>query len=117
MRWVAVFAVLAATPAELQNQAVALAGCIAGAAPVDDVRVMLAAARSVDVDVKIAPCSAEIVGASLPGIERFIASATIEARRPGAARARARAADPGAAYDHLARAMAGCRTAPASSSR
>ena len=74
----------AAIPVELHDQAAALAGCIAGAAPLDDVRAMLAAAGFVDVDVKIAPRSAEIVGAWLPGIERFVASATIEARKPGA---------------------------------
>lgn len=73
----------AAIPVELQNQADALAGCIAGAAPLDDVRTMLAAAGFVDIGVKIAPRSAEIVGAWLPGIERFVASATIEARKPG----------------------------------
>jgi hypothetical protein len=33
--------------------------------------------------VKISPRSAEIVGDWLPGVERFIASATIEARKPG----------------------------------
>ncbi len=70
-------------PIELQNQAAALAGCVAGAAPLDDLRAMLAAAGFVDVEVKIAPRSAEIVGAWLPGIERFVASATIEARKPG----------------------------------
>ena len=72
-------------PVELQTQAAALAGCIAGAAPLDDVRAMLASAGFVDVEVKIAPRSAEIVGAWLPGIERFVASATIEARKPGGA--------------------------------
>jgi len=70
-------------PAELQNQAAALAGCVAGAAPLDSVRAMLATAGFVDVAVMIAPRSAEIVGAWLPGIERFVASATIEARKPG----------------------------------
>jgi arsenite methyltransferase len=70
-------------PAELQNQAAALAGCVAGAAPLDSVRAMLATAGFVDVAVTIAPRSAEIVGAWLPGIERFVASATIEARKPG----------------------------------
>jgi SAM-dependent methyltransferase len=70
-------------PLELQHQAAALAGCIAGAAPLDDVRAMLAAAGFVDIEVKIAPRSAEIVGAWLPGIERFVASATIEATKPG----------------------------------
>ena len=72
-------------PAELQNQAAALAGCVSGAAPLDDVRAMLAAAGFVDVAVTIAPRSAEIVGAWLPGIERFVASAVIEARKPGVA--------------------------------
>jgi SAM-dependent methyltransferase len=70
-------------PLELQNQAAALAGCVAGAAPLDEVRAMLAAAGFVAVEVKIAPRSAEIVGAWLPGIEKFVASATIEARKPG----------------------------------
>lgn len=70
-------------PAELQNQAAALAGCVSGAAPLDDVRAMLAAAGFVAIEVTIAPRSAEIVGAWLPGIERFVASATIEARKPG----------------------------------
>ena len=72
-------------PRELQDQAAALAGCIAGAAPLDDVRAMLTAAGFVDAAVTIAPRSAEIVGAWLPGIERFVASATIEARKPGGA--------------------------------
>ena len=69
-------------PLELQNQAAALAGCVAGAAPLDAVRAMLATAGFVDVTVTIAPRSAEIVGAWLPGIERFVASAMIEARKP-----------------------------------
>jgi SAM-dependent methyltransferase len=72
-------------PVELHDQAAALAGCVAGAAPLDDVRAMLAAAGFVDVDVTIAPRSAEIVGSWLPGIERFVASVTIEARKPGGA--------------------------------
>jgi ubiquinone/menaquinone biosynthesis C-methylase UbiE len=69
-------------PAELQNQAAALAGCVAGAAHIDDVCAMLARAGFTDVVVKIAPRSAEIVGSWLPGIEKFVASATIEARKP-----------------------------------
>jgi len=70
-------------PLELQNQAAALAGCVSGAAPLADVRAMLAAAGFVQVEVTIAPRSAEIVGSWLPGIEKFVASATIEARKPG----------------------------------
>ncbi len=71
-------------PIELQNQAAALAGCVAGAAPLDEVRAMLVAAGFTNVEVKIAPRSAEIVSAWLPGIEKFVASATIEARKPAA---------------------------------
>lgn len=70
-------------PVELQNQAAALAGCVSGAAPLADVRAMLAAAGFVNVEVTISPRSAEIVGSWLPGIENFVASATIEARKPG----------------------------------
>jgi SAM-dependent methyltransferase len=72
-------------PAPLHEQAAALAGCIAGAAPIDEVRALLAAAGFTDIEVRVAPQSAEVVGSWLPGAERFIASATIEARKPGAA--------------------------------
>lgn len=74
-------------PAELRDQAAALAGCVAGAAPLDEVRALLEAAGFADIEVKIAPRSAEIVGAWLPGIEAFVASATIEARKPRAGEA------------------------------
>jgi arsenite methyltransferase len=70
-------------PEELQNQAAALAGCVSGAAPIDELRALLAAAGFAEVEVTVAPRSAEIVGAWLPGIERFVASATITARKPG----------------------------------
>lgn len=69
-------------PAELQTQAAALAGCVSGAAHIDDVRAMLAAAGFESIEVKIAERSAEVVGSWMPGIERFVASATIEARKP-----------------------------------
>jgi ubiquinone/menaquinone biosynthesis C-methylase UbiE len=74
-------------PAELATQAAALTGCIAGAAPIDDVRAMLAAAGFVDISVTVLPRSAEIVSGWLPGIEKLVASATIEARKPGAGEA------------------------------
>lgn len=72
-------------PAELQTQAAALAGCIAGAAPIDDVRAMLAAAGFEAIAVEITPQSAAVVGSWLPGIEAFVASATIAAKKPGGA--------------------------------
>ena len=74
---------IAPIPPELQAQAAALAGCISGAAPLDELRAMLAAVGFVDVNVTIAPRSAAIVDSWLEGASKFIASATIEARRPG----------------------------------
>ena len=73
-------------PEQLRTHAAALSGCISGAAPIDEVRAMLAKAGFVDVDVKIAPQSAAVVDSWLPGISAFLASATIEARRPGGAK-------------------------------
>ena len=72
---------IAPIPPELQTQAAALAGCISGAAHVDDLRAMLAAAGFYCVEITIAPRSAEIVTSWMAGADRFIASATIEARR------------------------------------
>jgi len=72
---------IAPIPPELQTQAAALAGCISGAAHVDDIKRMLTEAGFKSIDVKIAPRSAEIVSSWLEGADRFIASATIEARR------------------------------------
>jgi arsenite methyltransferase len=72
---------IAPIPQELQTQAAALAGCISGAARVDDLRAMLTAAGFASVEVTLAPRSAEIVDSWLPGASRFIATATIEARR------------------------------------
>lgn len=73
----------AAIPSELHDQAAALAGCISGATPLENVRAILIEAGFVDIEVTVSPRSAEIVGAWLPGIEKFVASATIEARKPG----------------------------------
>jgi ubiquinone/menaquinone biosynthesis C-methylase UbiE len=72
-------------PPEVQADAAALAGCIAGAAPIDEVRAMLAAAGFTQVAVEIAPRSADVVDSWQPGIARFVASATIEARKPSLA--------------------------------
>jgi SAM-dependent methyltransferase len=69
-------------PEELQTQAAALAGCVSGAAPIDGLRSMLRAAGFTAIEVTISPRSAEVVGSWLPGIEKFVASATIEARKP-----------------------------------
>jgi SAM-dependent methyltransferase len=73
---------IAPIPTELQQQAAALAGCIAGASPLGEVKALLAKVGFVDVEVTIGPGSAAIVDSWLEGASKFIASATIEARRP-----------------------------------
>lgn len=72
---------IAPIPPELQTQAAALAGCISGASPLEDLKQTLAKVGFVDIQVTIAPRSAEIVESWLEGASKFIASATIEARR------------------------------------
>ncbi len=74
---------IAEIPDDLRRAASAIASCISGAAPLDEVRALLARAGFTEVTVEIAPRSAEIVSGWLPGVEKFIASATIEARKPG----------------------------------
>jgi SAM-dependent methyltransferase len=73
-------------PAELEQRIEAFTGCISGAAPVKDVGSMLAAAGFSNIRVTIKEDSDKIVEQWLPGsgVERAIASATIEAVKPGA---------------------------------
>ncbi|HVY40701.1 MAG TPA: arsenite methyltransferase [Polyangia bacterium] len=71
-----------ALPPQLATSVEARTGCVAGAARVDDLR-----ARLVEVgfeSVKIAPRddSRAILGRCLPGAEDYLASATVEARKP-----------------------------------
>ncbi len=75
---------IAPIPPELQTQAAALAGCIAGAMPLDELKQTLARVGFVGIEVTIAPRSAEIVDSWIEGASKFIASATIEARRASA---------------------------------
>jgi len=72
---------VAPIPDELRADVLALTGCIAGAAPVDQMRADLAAAGFTDVAVTIRPRSAEVIGSWMAGAERYVASATIEARK------------------------------------
>jgi SAM-dependent methyltransferase len=72
---------IAPIPDELRTQAAAIAGCIGGAALLDDVKRMLATAGFKSIEVTIAPKSTEIVESWLEGSSKYIASATIEARR------------------------------------
>jgi arsenite methyltransferase len=72
---------IAPIPDELRTQAAALAGCIGGAALLDDVKRMLADAGFESIEVTIAPRSTEIVESWMSGVSKYVASATIEARR------------------------------------
>jgi SAM-dependent methyltransferase len=68
-------------PDALRNDAAAVCGCIGGAAPVDELRAMLAKAGFKSIDITVSPNSAQIVDSWMPGVSAFIASVTIQARR------------------------------------
>jgi len=73
--------------AELAADRALVCGCVAGAAPVPDVEGWLRAAGFVDVRVSLKPESRDLVASWAPGrgIENYVASAIIEARKPGGA--------------------------------
>jgi SAM-dependent methyltransferase len=72
---------IAEIPAPVRAQAAALAGCIAGATPLDELKAMLTRVGFVGIEVDVSAGSAAIVDSWLAGASKFIASATIEARR------------------------------------
>jgi len=71
-------------PAELQADAALLCGCVAGAAPVDRVEKWLHDAGFADISITVKPESRDLVATWAPGrgIENYVASAIIEARKP-----------------------------------
>ena len=71
-------------PPDLSADPALLCGCIAGAATVRQIEDWLAAAGFVDIRITVKPGSRELVATWAPGrgIEDFVASATIEARKP-----------------------------------
>jgi SAM-dependent methyltransferase len=79
----------AAIPEAVKDRIEAFTGCIAGAAPIEDLTAEMRAAGFLD--VRIAPraeasaCICDWMAGS--GAENFVASATIEARKPGGASA------------------------------
>ena len=72
-----------ALPEHLKDSA-SLSGCVAGAATVDEVQSMLREAGFTDIEVTVNPASREFIKDWFPGsgAEEFVASATVEARRP-----------------------------------
>lgn len=72
-------------PEALQRDVAALTGCVSGAVGVDALRELLGAAGFQGVRVEVKEQSRELIRDWLPGsgIERYVASATIEATKPG----------------------------------
>jgi SAM-dependent methyltransferase len=75
----------AALPASLEHDIAALTGCVAGAADVTTVERLLRQAGFEEVRVTVEERSREFIRDWMPGsgIEEYVASATIEARKPG----------------------------------
>src|SRR5512139_2900669 len=74
----------AALPEELQREVALYTACVAGAASVDELAAMLAAAGFADIRIAPKDASREFIRHWAPGrgVEDFIASATIEAVKP-----------------------------------
>ncbi len=74
-------------PAELASDKALLCGCVAGAAATGAIEDWLRAAGFVDISIQVKPESREYVAtwAAGRGIENYVASATIEARKPASA--------------------------------
>jgi arsenite methyltransferase len=74
-----------AIPKEVAEKVEALTGCIAGAAPVDEIRAMLTEAGFDGIKVEARRDSGAIIAQCLPGAETFLASALIEGKKRGGA--------------------------------
>jgi SAM-dependent methyltransferase len=76
---------LAPIPAELRSRIEAFTGCVAGAVDAQGLSAMLHRAGFEDVQVTPRPEMSAFIGDWLPGsgAEHYVASATIEARKPG----------------------------------
>jgi SAM-dependent methyltransferase len=72
-------------PRELADSVEALTGCVAGAAPIEELRKLLVEAGFEQVKIEPRPESGAIIGRCMPGAESYVASATIEAKKPGGA--------------------------------
>jgi len=83
-----------AIPREVAESIEALTGCIAGAAPVDELRALLADAGFEGIEIDSRRDSGAIIAQCMPGAESFLASAIIEAKKPGGATDGASCCDP-----------------------
>jgi len=76
---------LAEMPAELAQSVEAMTGCVAGSARVSELEALLRDAGFEDVKIAPKPESGAIIAQCMPGAEPYVASATIEGRKPGGA--------------------------------
>ncbi len=72
-------------PAALARSVEAMTGCVSGSAKVADLETMLRQAGFEDVRIVAKPESGAIIAQCMPGAEAYVASATIEARKPSGA--------------------------------
>lgn len=75
-------------PDSLQSDVAALTGCVAGAASVETIRALLRVAGFDTIKVVVNPASRDFIRQWMPGsgVEDYVASATIEAVKPGGAK-------------------------------
>lgn len=71
-------------PPELAQSVEAMTGCVAGSAKVTELERLLRAAGFEEVRIVTRPESGAIIAQCMPGAEPYVASATIEAKKPGA---------------------------------
>jgi len=70
-------------PPALAESVEALTGCVSGAAKVDALRALLEDAGFGEIRIEPRPESGAIIGQCMPGAEDYVASATIQAVKPG----------------------------------
>ena len=72
-------------PSELAADPALVCGCVAGAAPAEQIEEWLGAAGFTDIRVVVKPESRELIKSWAPGrgVEDYVVSAVIEARKPG----------------------------------
>lgn len=77
-------------PPEIADAVAAYTACVAGAAPVDDIRSWLREAGFSEIDIRVSEASRAMIREWMPGTaaERYVASASIEAKRPAGSAAR-----------------------------
>lgn len=71
-------------PTDLQADTALMCGCVCGAAPVDRVQAWLRDAGFTDISITVKPESRDLIATWAPGrgIENYVASAIVEARKP-----------------------------------